>query len=664
MNLPFVGATGAFTLLALPALSAGDPSKIAAPVLPLREFFRNPQRTGYALSPDGSHVTFLMPWQNRLNAHVQKIGQQTVTRVTESTARDIAAVFWLSNGRLGYIQDSGGDENYHFYAVDRNGDNRKDLTPFPETQANMIDDLKDDDAHVLVALNKRDARYFDAYRLEINTGALTLLVENPGLYNSYLADHEGRLRLATGSRGTDSVIYYRDSEDQPFREVLKTHFRDTVAPLRFSYDNGKLFGASNLGRDKEAVVLMSLPDLKAERVLFEHPDVDVDRILSSDAREIVTGVAFLTDKRTYHFFDADRAAMQRWAEEQLPGVEVSVVDHSRDETKFLVRTSSDRTLGSWYCMEWPSRKLIHLAEISPWLKPEGLAEMKPISFSARDGLTIRGYLTLPTGRKPKNLPALAVVHGGPWARDHWGFDPEVQFLANRGYAVLQVNYRGSTGYGRKFWESSFKRWGREMQDDISDGVKWLIGQGIADPRRVGISGGSYGGYATLAGLAFSPELYACGVDYVGVANLLTFMNTIPPYWEQERQQMYAMVGDPEKDLELMKAASPALQAEKIKAPLLVAQGKNDARVNIAESNQMVAALRARGVSVPYMVKDNEGHGFANEENRFDFYRAMEQFLARHLGGAKEENPDVLASLLATPTTTENPRRKSPESLAQ
>ena len=264
-----------------------------------------------------------------------------------------------------------------------------------------------------------------------------------------------------------------------------------------------------------------------------------------------------------------------------------------------------------------------------------MAEMIPVSYPSRDGLTIEGYLTLPAGltmETARQLPVVVNPHGGPWARDSWGYNPEVQFLANRGYAVLQMNFRGSTGYGRKFKELSYKQWGQTMQNDITDGVRWLISQGIADSTRIAIYGGSYGGYATLAGLTYTPDLYACGVDYVGVSNLFTFLQTIPPYWKPMLDMMYEMVGDPQKDSTMLAAYSPALNADKIKAPLLVVQGANDPRVNKAESDQMVAALRARGVDVDYMVKDNEGHGFHNEENRFAFYRTMERFLAKHLKG--------------------------------
>jgi dipeptidyl aminopeptidase/acylaminoacyl peptidase len=277
-----------------------------------------------------------------------------------------------------------------------------------------------------------------------------------------------------------------------------------------------------------------------------------------------------------------------------------------------------------------------IADVSPWINENELAEMKPISYTSGDGLTIHGYLTLPPGKKAANLPVVVNPHGGPWARDYWGYNPEVQFLANRGYAVLQVNFRTSTGYGKSFWEAGFKEWGLKIQDDITDGVNWLVGEGIADPKRVGIYGGSFGGYATLAGLAFTPDLYACGVDYVGVANLFTLIKTIPPYWEPLREMMYEMMGHPEKDKDLYEKVSPIFHADNIRVPVLVAQGANDPRVNKAESDQIVEALKAKGIEVEYMVKDNEGHGFQNEENRFDFYRAMERFLGKHLGGRVEQ----------------------------
>ncbi len=316
--------------------------------------------------------------------------------------------------------------------------------------------------------------------------------------------------------------------------------------------------------------------------------------------------------------------------EKMPGYEVEMVAHDKAEEKFIVMASNDRSPGTRNLYDAKTGTLTRLVEVAPWLKEDHLAPMKPVQYQSRDGLTIHGYLTLPLGREAKNLPVVINPHGGPWYPDTWGFNPEVQFLANRGYAVLQMNFRGSTGYGRKFWEASFKQWGQTMQNDITDGVNWLIKQGIADPKRVAIYGGSYGGYATLAGVAFTPDLYAAAVDYVGVANMFTFMKTIPPYWKPFLDMFYEMVGDPVKDKAMMEAASPVMHADKIKTPLFVAQGAHDPRVNKAESDQMVEALKKRGVDVEYMVKDNEGHGFHNEENRFDFYEAMEKFLEKHL----------------------------------
>ena len=336
-----------------------------------------------------------------------------------------------------------------------------------------------------------------------------------------------------------------------------------------------------------------------------------------------------------HFFDPQTEESFRKLQAQLPGYQVSTTATNKAEDMKIVYAGNDRTRGTYYLYDVKADKLTKIADLAPWIQAEEMAEMIPVSYPSRDGLTIEGYLTLPAGltmETARQLPVVVNPHGGPWARDSWGYNPEVQFLANRGYAVLQMNFRGSTGYGRKFKELSYKQWGQTMQNDITDGVRWLISQGIADSTRIAIYGGSYGGYATLAGLTYTPDLYACGVDYVGVSNLFTFLQTIPPYWKPMLDMMYEMVGDPQKDSTMLAAYSPALNADKIKAPLLVVQGANDPRVNKAESDQMVAALRARGVDVDYMVKDNEGHGFHNEENRFAFYRTMERFLAKHLKG--------------------------------
>jgi dipeptidyl aminopeptidase/acylaminoacyl peptidase len=604
-------------------------------LIPMKDFFRNPESAVFELSPDGEHLAFLKPWENRLNVHVQKIGEEKASRITSATARDIAGFIWANNSRIAYVQDTAGDENFRLFAVNIDGSDFKELTPFEKVRIGIIDELENDDQHMLIAMNKRDPRFFDAYRININSGQMEMIAQNPGNIVDWQTDHDGNLRIAITSDGVNTSVLYRETEKDKFQTLITTNFKETMSPLFFTFDNKNLYVASNIGRDKTAIYEYDIKNKKQTKLLYENPEVDVSSLLKSDKRKKITGVSYVVDKRHYHFFDDDRKQLQEGLEARLPGYEVAVVSMSKDERKVLVRTYSDRSLGSYYYLNRETDDFKKLVDISPWLNEDELAEMKPISYKSRDGLTIHGYLTLPKGLQAKNLPVVVNPHGGPWARDRWTYNPEVQFLANRGYAVLQTNFRTSTGYGRKFWEAGFKQWGLAIQDDITDGVKWLIDRGIADPERIGIYGGSFGGYATLAGVTFTPDLYACGVDYVGVSNLFTLLKTIPPYWEPMRKMFYEMVGDPEKDKELYERVSPVFHADKIKVPLLVAQGANDPRVNKAESDQIVEALKKRGIDVEYMVKENEGHGFHNEENRFDFYRAMEKFLGKQLGGRVE-----------------------------
>lgn len=602
----------------------------SADLIPLRDFFRNPEKAAFRLSPSGQHLAFLQPWENRLNIFVRPSAGGEEIRITGETARDLAGYFWKGDDHLVYMKDFKGDENFHLVVVGRDGKNLRDLTPFEGVRASVIDDLTDNPREMLIGLNKRNPQVFDVYRIDVTSGEMKMVAENPGNIMGWVTDHQGRIRIASTSDGVNTSLLYRDNEDQPFKPLLTTSFKETLAPLFFTFDNKNVYALSNLGRDKTAVVEFDLATAKESRVIFEHPEVDVSNMSYSHRRKVLTAISWTTWKREYKILDPQFEAVYKKLQEKLPGTDLAVSSTDLDETMFVVSAYSDRNPSKIYLYETKGEKLSELGNPYPWLDEKKLSEMKPIEYKSRDGLTIHGYLTLPLGREAKNLPVVINPHGGPWYRDSWGYNPEVQFLANRAYAVLQMNFRGSTGYGRKFWEASFKQWGKTMQDDISDGVKWLIQQGIADPKRIAIYGGSYGGYATLAGITFTPELYACAVDYVGVSNLFTFMKTIPPYWKPLLEMMYEMVGNPEKDQELLKSASPVFHVHKIRCPLFVAQGAKDPRVNIDESNQIVEALKKRGVTVEYMVKENEGHGFHNEENRFDFYGAMEKFLAAHL----------------------------------
>lgn len=600
-------------------------------LIPLEDFFKNPDRTGFNISPDGKYISYLAPFESRLNIFVQKVGSEKATRITSETDRDISGYFWANNSRILFLKDSGGDENFALYGVDYNGKNPKCLTCFEGVRTQIIDDLEDQPDEVIIGLNKRNPQVFDPYRLNIKTGEMTMLAENPGNIQGWMTDHDGKLRVAFAIvDGINTQVLYRATEQEEFKAILTTNFKETLDAAFFTFDNKQLYATSNLGRDKSAVVIFDPETGKETQVLYENKDFDVSGITYSHKRKVLTTASFVSWKRERFFFDDETKATFAKLEAQLPGYELGITGVDKAEENYIVRTYSDRSLGAYYIYEKAKDKLTKIQEVSPWIDENKMADIKPIQYKARDGKIIHGYLTLPKGVDPKNLPVIVNPHGGPWARDNWGFNPEVQFLANRGYAVLQMNFRGSTGYGRDFWESSFKQWGLTMQNDITDGVYWLIQQGIADKNNIAIYGASYGGYATLQGLVVTPTLYAAAVDYVGVSNLFTFMNTIPPYWKPMLDMMYEMVGNPVADSIQLEATSPALNAHKIMTPLFVAQGKNDPRVNIAESDQIVEALRKRGVDVEYMVKDNEGHGFHNEENRFDFYRSMEKFLSKYL----------------------------------
>ena len=602
--------------------------------IPLEDFFKNPEKTGFKLSPGGKRISWLANYEQRLNIYIRDSENNIEKRLTARTDRDIRSYFWLTDDQLAFFQDTGGDENEHIFVVDVHTGDTKDITPFEGVKVDLIDELEDVDDAIIIGMNKRNPEIFDVYRLNTITEAITLIEENPGNITAWITDHTGALRLATTTDGVNTSLLERTAPGQ-FRTIITTGFRETLAPLFFDFEQKHVYALSNIGRDKIAIVLIDITDAHEIQCLFEHPDVDAGQLGFSKKRKVITSATYTTWKTEFVFFDSE--SEQRYAKVKSlinEDAEIYITDRDKAEEVFIVRTLSDRTLGNYYLYHATNNTITHLANVSPWLQANKLCSMEPISYESRDGLTIHGYLTLPdSGHAP--YPVVIHPHGGPWARDVWQFNPEVQFLANRGYGVLQMNFRGSTGYGRAFLEASFKEWGKKMQDDITDGVQYLIEKGIADKDRIAIYGASYGGYATLAGLTFTPDLYTCGVDYVGVSSLFSFMETIPPYWAPYLEMMYEMVGHPEKDRELLAEASPLLHIDNIKAPLFVAQGARDPRVKKSESDQIVQALTEKGVDVLYMVRENEGHGFMNMENKFAFYAEMESFLSRHMQSKKK-----------------------------
>jgi dipeptidyl aminopeptidase/acylaminoacyl peptidase len=604
------------------------------PKIPLTDFFDNPKISSAHISPDGTRLAFLAPDRGKLNVWVCALneGPAKARLITRDEKRGIMYFFWTRDSRyVLYLQDQGGNENFHLYRADPSAEkiDPADLTPFDGARAEVIDLPREHPQKMLVALNSRDKRVFDVYELEIASGKLRLIEKNPGDVDSWVTDTKGVLRGCLASPGKGMTeIRVRDTGTGPFRMLARYTDEEDGGLTAFGKDGTFVYGTNARDSNTTRLVKIDLATGK-ETVVDEDPEYDVEEALISDVTHEILAVSYDKDRLVYKPYDRQFAKDLDILKRTHDG-DVLFISSDAKEQKWIVAYNSPTDPGATYLYDRATGQTEFLYRPRPWLKADQLVGMEPISYISRDGLEIHGYLTVPKGLKPENLPLLLVVHGGPWARDDWGYDPEVQFLANRGYAVLQVNYRGSTGYGKKFLHAGDKEWGGRMLDDLVDGVTWAVGKGIADPERLGIYGGSYGGYATLSALAFEPKVFKCGIDYVGISNLLTFMNTIPPYWDTFRDTMYQRVGNPKTETEFLKSRSPLFSAGKIEAPLFIAQGFNDPRVNHAEAEQIVKALQDRGKTVEYMLKMDEGHGFANPKNRLDFYRKMETFLGANL----------------------------------
>lgn len=597
--------------------------------IPLRNFFRNSQMTHFGISPNGQHISYLKNYKKRLNLYIRDSKDfNNERRITSISERNISHYFWKNDQTLIFIRDFGGDENYHVYKVNIKDLKVSDLTPYPNTKATMIDSLSHlDSDEILLGLNDRDKKYFDVYRINILTGERKLVYLNTQKFTHFKTGWEGELKFGIVSDGVNKTTFVR--KNKRWQKIIKTNFKNNFVPLKPHKDERYFYAVSDLGRDKESLILYDSIAKREVKVIHQNEKYDISGINYSKRMKKIYSVKVKTWKDEEFLVDQDYKKLYKKIKSNFPHDEIKISRWNSKEDKLIVISYSDVNPAQYFLYDKNTQKLKFLAKRSPWLNSKKLASMKPITYQARDGLSIDGYLTLPL-KKVEKYPLVVIPHGGPWTRDTWGYRPLVQFLANRGYAVFQMNFRGSTGYGRKFWMSSFKKWGKEMQDDITDGVHSLVSKNIVDQKKICIYGGSYGGYAVLAGLAFTPDLYACGVDYVGVSNLFTLLKTIPPYWEPYREMLYEKIGHPQKEKELLRAASPLFHVDKITKPLLIAQGANDPRVKQSESDQIVKALRDKGMDVPYILKKDEGHGFRNEENRIEFYTRVEQFLERYL----------------------------------
>ncbi|WP_245803506.1 S9 family peptidase [Daejeonella lutea] len=598
--------------------------------IPVENFFKAAFKTSFLVSPDGEYISYLKPDNNRIHIYVETWDGKNTTQLTCDSNRSIAYHFWANNDELLYLKNESENDDPGLFAVRRDGSNKRELLSFAKTKIRLITSEPVKDNNVLVSLNRRDSTVFDAYRLNIQTGKLTLLVRNPGNITKWYADRDGQLRMAIASDGVNETLLYRESEKNNFNVVLTNNFKASISPVGFSKDNSCIYALSNTNRDKMALVELDCVTGKEHRVIYSNSEVDVSEAVFSANKDKLIYAGYETWKKARHYLDDSVKDRYARLEKLLPNNEVRVTSADASENKFIIRTYTDRNPGSFYRYTYNDNKLVELGDVNPSINLEDMAEMKPISYKTRDGLTVDGYLTLPKGRDETNLPVIVMPHGGPDSRNSWGYNSEVQFLANRGYAVFQVNFRGSKGYGKKFWIAGFKEWGGKMQDDITDGVRWLITKKVADPNRIGIYGSSFGGYSALHGLCFQSELYKCGASYSGLTNLFTYMKDIPPYYRPYVQMYYETVGNPEVDADYFRAVSPVFHTDKIRSPVLIAQGGKDPRVNMNETNQFVQELKKRKVPVTYILKENEGHFFRNAENKLEFYRELEKFLDKNL----------------------------------
>ncbi|ART72039.1 S9 family peptidase [Mycobacterium dioxanotrophicus] len=615
-------------------------------LITVEDFFSPPVRTAATISPDGTRIAYLAPWKNRLNVWIENLDGDTEPRcVTADETRSVYIYRWTHDCRwLLYLQDSGGDENWHIYRVDLEHPENPavDLTPFPGVRSDF-DLLKGRPGKAMVQLNKRDPQLFDAYELDIATGELSLLAENPGTVIGWMCSQHGDLFTSVLTADGDVELSQWDTDTKSLRPIKTydgTDYPVGIHPVTITPDGAGIWLGSNHGTDRTRLARLDVAT-GVETEVDSHPSFDLAAqmvlpsplILSERTGELI-GARYYGDRQVIHALDADFAAVLQNLTELSAG-DLGAVSSDSSGQRWVVNFMHDRDPWVTYFYDHTTGESRMLFRPYPNLNPDVLAPMTPVTITARDGLDLHSYLTLPVGVDPVELPLVLLVHGGPWSRDVWAYQPDVQMLANRGYAVLQVNFRGSTGYGKAFTKAAIGEFAGKMHDDLIDAVDWAVKQGYADRDRVGIFGGSYGGYAALVGVTFTPDVFAAAIDYVGISSLANFMRTLPnvarPFLATNWHMYVGDPSDPAREADML-ARSPITRVEQIRTPLLVVQGANDSRVVQAESDNLVEALRTRGVEVEYMVKDDEGHGFLNPDNQIDMYRAVERFLAEHLGG--------------------------------
>ena len=627
------------------------------PVIDREIFFGNPEYAGAQISPDGKFISFIKPLNGTMNVWVKGIDEpfDAARPMTNDQARPVRSYFWSRDSKyILFVQDKGGDENFNVYTVNP-ADKPAAGSPVPASRnitdakgiRAIIQDVPKSDPDVIyVGINDRDKAWHDLYKVKISTGERTLISQNNDRYQGMVFDNDDKLRLAVRSAPNGDTEILRIGADGKGTKIYDCNTFETCNPIAFNKDNKRVYIQTNKGDlDLIELQLLDVDTGKAEKVESDPlGKVDLDGVNFSEVTHEIIATTYEDDRVRIYWKNKDYQKDYEQIKKKLGDREISFNSSTADESKFIVATYSDVDPGTVWLFDRKTKNLSTLYQVREKLDRSALAPMKAIKYKSSDGLEIPAYLTLPKGVEAKNLPLVVFPHGGPWGRDSWGYNTFAQFLANRGYAVLEPNFRASTGYGKKFLNAGNNQWGEKMQDDLTWGVKYLISEGIADPKRIGIMGGSYGGYATLAGVAFTPDVYSAAVAIVAPSNLKTLLESVPPYWESIRAVFYKRMGDPNtpEGLAQMKRQSPLFSADKIKTPLMVVQGANDPRVNKREADQIVIALRDRSYPVEYLVAPDEGHGFARPVNNLAMIAASEKFLAKHLGGRYQESmtPEV------------------------
>lgn len=617
-----------FILYAILIVGCNNRGKIK--VIPTEAFFKNPKQSSYLISPDGETLSFLQPYKGRLNLFTKSVNDTMVVQISSNQNQAVKLYRWAGSNKILYMLDKDTAGNYAVYLVNKDGSNLKKIDIAPKAKIQLLGQFEGRKNYILLAINDRVEKNFDVYKIDILTGKKELYLKNPGNFVEWIADNNGEINMALANDGVTETFFYRSSPSENFKPIISNDFKNTLIPIGSTGQKNHIYALSNLNRDKLALVDFDCEQKKETRLLYENPAVDVLDVYYTKTANQLAYLTYEAEKSEILFLNTKFKNIFTKVRKKLRYQKIKIIDTDLAEKHFILKTYTDKSPGTYYLYNTINHKLQKLGELNSEINPEYMSEMKAICYKNRDGKIINGYLTLPKGRGGQNLPCIVFPHQGPNTRTIWGYSPEVQFLANKGYAVFQMNYTGSIGYGKAFYTEGFKQWGKKIQNDITDGVKWLIEEKIANPSKIGIYGYGFGGFSALNQAVYQPKLYKCAASYSGYINLFNYLKGFPAYFKPEQEMLNEIIGNPEKDVEYLKYASPIFQVEKINIPIFIAQGGKDSRVNVTETNHFVKELRQKQLSVTYILKENETQLFTNPEVKLALYQQLGAFLDTHL----------------------------------